>query len=266
MEAEYYCPERLETKVALITGSTHGIGLGIARRFAREGATVVVNDDGDHDGEDVAAALRADGGAATYVRADAGDPDEVAALVDGVVDRYDRIDVLVNNVAGWRHGAFTERSLDDWEFVFDVSLRSHWLTTRRALDHVPRGGSVINVSSIHARATYPDAFPYNVAKSAVNGLTRALAIELGPVEVRANAIMPGAIETRDPDPSLEDLRQDRVTVPAGRRGTPADVAGLAAYLASDDASFVTGAVIPVDGGNTTVLSDDRHARWRADRS
>jgi len=259
------CPGRLDDTVALVTGSTHGIGLCIARRFAREGAAVVVNDEGSHDGKSIAAELAETGADATYVEADALDPDDIERLVRRTVEEYGRIDVLVNNVATWRHQRFDETGLDDWEFVMDGALRSHWLTTKHAVDHVPRGGSVVNVSSVHALDADPGRFPYNVAKAAVNALTRTFAVELGPLGVRANAIMPGPIDTSQPPPTEGELREERSVWPVGRRGVPADVAGLAAYLAAEESSFVSGTAIPVDGGRHAVQGEERYREWFAER-
>jgi len=262
------CAKRLDGTVAVVTGSTQGIGLGIAKRFAAEGATVVVNDHGDNDGEAVAETVRAEGGDATYVQADVSDPDEIEEFVDAVGEKFGRIDVLVNNVADFRHGPVAETTLQDWHDVLTVALRSHWLTTKAATEYMSDGGSVINMSSIHAVQTDPKCIPYNVAKSGVNGLTRALAVELGPDGIRVNAIMPGKIlverlaDFDTAEATFTEYEQEIPIDPVGRFGTPADVAGLAAYLASEESSFVTGACIPIDGGRTAVLRDHDHVEWR----
>jgi NAD(P)-dependent dehydrogenase (short-subunit alcohol dehydrogenase family) len=262
------CSKRLDGTVAVVTGSTQGIGLGIAKRFAAEGATVVVNDHGDNDGEAVAETVRAEGGDATYVQADLGDPDEIDEFADTIAEEYGRIDVLVNNVADFRHGPLAETTLQDWGDVMKVALQSHWLTTKATIEYMPDGGSVVNMSSIHAVQTDPKCIPYNVAKSGVNGLTRALAVELGPAGIRVNAIMPGKIlveRLADFDTSeatLAEYEQETPIDPVGRFGMPGDVAGLAAYLASEESSFVTGTCIPIDGGRTAVLRDHDHVAWR----
>lgn len=249
------CPSRLADSVALVTGSTHGIGLGIAKRFAREGATVVVNDHGEHDGERVAEALP---GEATYVEADLRDPNDIEHLIETAVAEYGRIDTLVNNVGEGRNGPPDELTIEEWDFTMETTLRSQWLCVKHAMEHMPAGGSIVNVSSTNASAAVPRFFPYNVAKAGVNGLTRALAIELGPLDIRVNGIEPGLILVDEPGATDEQLEQERTIDPAGRWGRPSDVAGLAAFLASDDAAFVTGTTIPVDGGRHAVLVDDQY--------
>jgi NAD(P)-dependent dehydrogenase (short-subunit alcohol dehydrogenase family) len=265
MSDHQHCPGRHEDTVAVVTGSTHGIGLGTAKRLAREGASVVVNDEGARDGEAVAAELRDLGGDAVYVEADAGDPDAIERLVDRTVEAFGRIDALVNNVGGWDHATHDETDLETWDYVVNATLRSHWLTTTAAAEHMPPGGSVVNISSVHAVQTYPVAFPYNVAKAGVNGLTRTLAIELGPEGIRVNAIMPGEIDTSVTDVDDEALEREAAREPVGRRGYPQDIAAAVAFLASDEAGFIDGAVIPVDGGRTVVLEEDRYADWWEDR-
>lgn len=247
--------QRLTDKTAVVTGSTRGIGEGIARRFASEGAAVVVSGRTVDDGKAIVEDIRDSGGDAVFLRTDMAAPDDIKQLIERTTDRYGTIDVLVNNAAAWNHGRFTERTMDDWEMVIDVSLRGPWLATKYALDAMPAGGSVINISSVHALATDPGRFPYNVAKAGLNGMTRSLAIDLGPLDISVNAIMPGPIQIREPIPSNDDSRTARL-IPANRRGKPSDVAGLAAYLASDEAGFMTGASIPIDGGWTACLFDD----------
>jgi NAD(P)-dependent dehydrogenase (short-subunit alcohol dehydrogenase family) len=248
---------RFDDAVVLVTGSTRGIGFGIARRFAREGAAVVLNDEGTGDGSDAVERIRDDGGEATYVRADVGDPEADRRLVDAAVDAYGRLDVLVNNAAVWTETTSLEVSVEEWDRVFDTDLRGPWLLSRYASEHLPDGGSVINVASIHADLTQPGLFPYNVAKAGVTGLTRAMALELAP-EVRVNGINPGWIGVeRVLENITDDYRAELASMhPAGRIGRAADIAGTAAFLASEDASFVVGETINVGGGRRIALQDD----------
>jgi len=247
-------PGRHDGSVVLVTGSTHGIGRGIARRFAREGAAVVVNDHGEYDGRAVAAALReaADTDAVRYVEADVGDPAALRGLVEDTVAEFGGLDVLVNNVGLARTAHPRELALENWERVMDTSLRSGWLGVKYALDQLAGGGSVVNVSSAHAHSTTQGYFPYNVAKAGVNGLTRALAVELGELGVRVNAVSPGPIVVDEQHPDPDRLDQGAEGDPLGRMGTVEDVAGLVSFLASDDAAYLTGTVVRADGGRGAV--------------
>lgn len=245
---------RLNDRVALITGSTHGIGLGIASRFVKEGASVVINDEGGNDGPAVAEQIRdqIDDAEVTFVEADVREPEAIQHLISETIDAFGQIDILVNNVGEERPASPGELSIEDWSFTMKSTLRSAWLCTKYALEHMPDGASIINISSVHSDATSPGHFPYNVAKAGVNGLTRALAVELSDLGLRVNAIAPGAIIIDDQDPSSEQLHQPPPADPVGRMGTPDDVAGLAAYLASDDAAYITGSVLRADGGRLAV--------------
>lgn len=247
-------PNRLNDQVSLVTGSTHGIGLGIASRFVQEGASVVINDDGTYDGTAVAEQLQkqSDDAEVMFVEADVRDPAAVQRLVTETVNAFEQIDVLVNNVGEERSGSPMDLTLDDWTFTMETTLRSGWLCTKHALAHMPEGASIINISSVHSHATTTGHFPYNVAKAGVNGLTRALAVELSDLGIHVNAISPGAIIVEDQEIDPEQLRQDPPVDPVGRMGTPDDIGGLAAYLASDDASYITGTVLPADGGRLAV--------------
>lgn len=246
---------RLEGDTAIVTGSTRGIGEGIARRFAAEGASVVVTGRSVDDGEAVAADIRAAGGEATFVETDLTDPDAIEALATGVAERYGSIDVLVNNAAAWKEGPFDDVDLDDWELVMAVSLRAPWLLTRAAVPEMPSDGRVINISSVLGTMTDPVRFPYDVSKSALNGLTRSLAVNLSDHGITVNGLVLGDIvkQYQDDDPHDQSNWEARLN-PAGRRGVPADVAAVAGFLASDEAGFVTGASIPVDGGRLAALA------------
>jgi len=245
---------RFEDRTAIVTGSTRGLGEGIARRLASEGANVVVTGRTVDDGEDVVEDVRDADGEATFVRADMGDPDDIQHLIDETAERYGAIDVLVNNAAALSLGPFETRERSDWELVMDVSLRGPWLATKYALDHLPRGGRVINISSVHSIVTGPQHFPYNVAKAGLNGMTRSLAIDLGPLGITVNAILPGRVRNDDRDLGEQSRRYADLT-PAGRVGMPDDIAALTAFLASDEAGFITGATVTADGGWTTCLHE-----------
>jgi NAD(P)-dependent dehydrogenase (short-subunit alcohol dehydrogenase family) len=245
---------RFEDRTVVVTGSTRGIGEGIARRFASEGANVVVSGRTTEDGERIVEDLTDAGAEATFVRADMGEVEDVTGLIDETVEHYGGIDVLVNNAAAWSHGSFATRDIDDWDLVMDVSLRGPWLATKRAVEHFPPGGRVLNISSVHSVATDPEHFPYNAAKAGLNGMTRSMAIDLGPLDVTVNTILPGKVLHGRNIPAEDDSRYARYA-PSNRRGKPDDIAALSAFLASEEAGFITGATLTADGGWTCCLFD-----------
>jgi NAD(P)-dependent dehydrogenase (short-subunit alcohol dehydrogenase family) len=257
---------RHDGDIAIVTGSTKGIGAGIAKRLAAEGATVVVNGRSEDDGKEVVEAIRADGGEATFIKADMRDPAAIAALVEETADRYGRIDVLVNNAGVQTETTATEATIDDWEFVVETDFRSFWLCVKHAVEHMPEGSSILNMSSNHAFLTMPGLFPYNAVKAGINGMTRALALELGPLGIRVNTINPGWIEIERTQEELSDDDRQRVEAmhPLGRIGTPEDVAATVSFLTSDEASFITGTSLLVDGGRTAVMQDHSFLEYKQD--
>jgi len=257
-------PDRHEQRIVVVTGSTRGIGAGIARRFAAEGASVVVTGRSRDLGEDVVDAITEAGGEATFLQADMRDPDEIEALIASTVDEYTRIDVLVNNAGVQTETTAREATLSDWQFVVETDFRSFWLCAKHAVEAMPRGGTVLNMSSNHAFLTMPGIYPYNAVKAGINGMTRAMALELGPHGITVNTINPGWIEIeriREELDSVAEYEYTKSIHPVGRLGKPADVAGMAAFLASDDATFVTGESILVDGGRTQVMQDEQYRQY-----
>lgn len=255
--------DRYAEAVVVVTGSTRGIGAGIARRFAAEGASVVVTGRSADRGQAVVEEIRAAGGEATFVRADMRKPAEIEALVDHAAAEYGRIDVLVNNAGVQTETTAGEATVDDWEFVVETDFRAYWLCAKHAVEHMPAGGTILNVSSNHAFLTMPGLFPYNAVKAGINGMTRALALELGPDAITVNTINPGWIEVDRTRAELgDDYERTETLHPVGRLGTPADVAGVAAFLASDDATFLTGESVLIDGGRSQVLQDDAYLAYR----
>lgn len=258
-------PGRFAGETVIVTGSTRGIGAGIAERFAAEGANVVVSGRSEGAGEAVVdrIATESEEGDATFVRADMRDPDDVAALAEAAAERYGSVDVLVNNAGVQTETAADEATLDDWAFVVETDFRAYWLAARAALEHMDRG-AIVNVSSNHAYATMPAHFPYNAVKAGINGMTRSLAVDFGP-RVRVNTVVPGWVEIERTREELPEGRFEAVESihPTGRIGTPADVAGAVSFLASEDAAFVTGAALLVDGGRGAVMQDDVLPDYRA---
>ncbi|WP_435317231.1 SDR family NAD(P)-dependent oxidoreductase [Haloarchaeobius sp. TZWSO28] len=247
---------RFANETVLVTGSTRGIGEGIAKRLAREGANVVVTGRTVEAGEATVEAIQDEGGEAVFVRADMRDPDDIAALVEATAEEYDGLDVLVNNAGVETNTAADEASMDDWEFVLETDFRSYWLCAKHAREYMDEG-AIVNVSSNHAFLTMPEMFPYNAVKAGINGMTRAMALDFGP-HVRVNTVNPGWVSidrtTGEMDPEYRE-HLDSIH-PVGRVGKPEDIAGVVAFLASDDAAFMTGESVLVDGGRSQVMQDD----------
>ena len=245
--------KRLEGRVALVTGAASGIGLATAERLASEGATVVVSDVQDEPGEKAAAELRADGGDALYVHLDVTDEDGWRAAVERVLADRGRLDVLVNNAGLGDLAPIEETTLADWERTIAIDQTGVFLGMKACAEALKASGhgSVINISSIFGTSGGFGTSPaYHAAKGAVRTLTKNIALRWATEGVRVNSVHPGFIRT----PILDQAKGTEVweamtaTTPMGRLGEPDEIAAAVAYLASDDASFVTGLELYVDGG------------------
>jgi 3-oxoacyl-[acyl-carrier protein] reductase len=243
----------LAGRVAVVTGGGRNIGLAIAVRLAADGAAIAVNGPDPDDVEAAARQLRDGGADAWPYVADVSDAVAVTAMFDAVVERWGRLDILVNNAAVPMVGRGALFDLDpaDWERAFAVNARGVFACTVAAARLMAPGGSIVNISSIGATRAHRHAVAYDATKGAVEALTRATAVELAPQRIRVNAIAPGAIANDRFEALPEQQRAARAApIPLGRVGTGADVAAAVSFLAGPDADYITGQVITVDGGLT----------------
>jgi 3-oxoacyl-[acyl-carrier protein] reductase len=242
----------LSHKVALVTGSGRGIGQAIALKLAELGASVVVNDIGDEkDLEPVVVQIEAMNQKGRAVIADVTSPDAVNRLVETAVNTYGRLDILVNNAGITRDQLLIRMSDEDWDNVLAVDLKSAFLCTRAALKPMLRQkwGRIINISSITGLIGNAGQANYAAAKAGIIGFTKTVAKEMASRGITANAIAPGFIDTKMTQQISEKLREELARrIPAGYLGTPRDVAEAAAFFASDEARYITGQVLCVDGG------------------
>ncbi|MHA3703762.1 SDR family NAD(P)-dependent oxidoreductase [Jatrophihabitans sp. YIM 134969] len=242
--------DELRGRTAIVTGAANGIGRAIVRRFAAEGANVVIADlDGDG-AANAAAELTAAGGTAVAVPADVGRAEDVDRVVQTAVDRFGTVDILVNNagdVVTLRH--FLDGDEDWWDAMIRTNLKGHYLFIDRVAPIMAAAGRgvIVNMSSGGATRSHRGAVGYDASKGAIEAMTRSLALELAPYGIRVNALVPGLIATRPEH--LEGGSKERrdATVPLGRGGSPDDLAGPALFLVSDDAAYVTGHCLVVDG-------------------
>ncbi|MCR9213551.1 MAG: glucose 1-dehydrogenase [Proteobacteria bacterium] len=247
---------RLKDKVAIVTGAGSGFGEGMATLFAREGAKVIVSDINEEAAGKVAAAITDAGFQAVMNRTDVTNAADVGGLAEQTLDALGGIDILVNN-AGMpqRNCSMFDVEDDTFQKIFDVNVRSIFLTTKAIVPHMmEKGGNIINIASTAALSPRPGLTWYNASKGAVVTMSKSMAVELAPNQVRVNALCPvfahtpmavefmGGVDT-------QEIRDKFVaTIPLGRENTPRDLAHAALWLASDDASFITGVALEVDGG------------------
>jgi NAD(P)-dependent dehydrogenase (short-subunit alcohol dehydrogenase family) len=250
---------RFDGKVALITGGTSGIGEATAVRMAAEGARVAIVGRDAGRGQALAEKIGNDGGEAAFFEADVTQEDAVKGMVEAVMARFGQIDVLVNNAGIINHGSVITASVDEWDLLMSTNVRSVFLVSRYALPHMidGGGGSVVNLGSNLGLVGTRGAAAYATSKGAIVQLTKAMALDHVADGIRVNCVCPGTIDTplvqrQRVGRTEEQLRQSDVRLrerhPIGRMGTPEEVASVIAFLASDEASFVTGSLYSIDGG------------------
>ena len=251
-EQSYRGSGRLKDKVAVITGADSGIGKAVAIAFAREGADVVISYlSEDEDARGTEELVTGAGRRSLLVAGDLADPDACRRLVDSTVEEFGRVDVLVHNAAFQRTNEdISEITDDEWNRTVAVNLNAYFHLVKSAVPHIPQGGSIIATSSVQFDTPSPTLLPYAATKAAIANMTGSLAQMLGPRGIRANTVAPGPIWTplipaTMPSEQVEQFGSD---VPLGRAGQPAEVAPAYVLLASDEASYISGAVIAVTGG------------------
>lgn len=252
----------LKGKVTIISGAARGIGYACAQRFLAEGAIVVLADVNEKGGESAAAKLAGKEGDASFIACDVGDPLDVNNLVREVVSNHGQVDILINNAARLDSANFLDLEEEEFDAVLKTNLRGPFLlgqaAAKQMVAQVEAGGAsgcIVNMSSVNAVFALPDHLAYTVAKGGLAQLTKAMALSLAPHGIRVNAIGPGSIMTE----MLQDVAHDETVMnrilsrtPLGRVGQPSEIASIAAFLAGDDASYITGTTIYADGGRLAL--------------
>lgn len=243
---------RLQGKVAIVTGAGRGIGRAIAQRYAQEGAKVTVVDIDRATAEAVASVICASGGDALGVAADVSHADEVTGVVATTLLTFGGLDVMVNNAGIVREAARHVLEADEawWDLILDTNLKGHFLCSLAAAKHMAGhgGGTIITMSSGGATRAHRGMVAYDASKGGIEAMTRALALDLAPYNIRVVGLVPGLIVPSRQEADSEALARTDATVPLGRAGVPDDIAGPAVFLASDDAAYMTGSFVTVDGG------------------
>ena len=246
---------KLENKVAIVTGGSGGIGQELCTRLAKEGAKIIVNYRSSKDeAEEVREKVEQIGSEALIVQADLGKVDQINNLVQEAINRFGKVDILVNNAGLEKRADFWDITEDDYDLVLNVNLKAVFFATQAVVKHFKETnnkGRIINISSVHEELPFPHFTSYCASKGGVKMITRNLAVELGPMGITINNVAPGAIATEINHDLLnnpEELKKVTQNIPLGRMGEPEDVSGIVAFLASDEAKYITGSTLYVDGG------------------
>ena len=243
-------PMRFKDKVCLVTGGGSGIGKAACLRFAKEGGKVTVVDRND-DGKNTVREIEKAGGEAIFAKADVSSLADVQASIQATVDKWKRIDVIVNDAAMMTFDPIAKLSEENWDKVMAVNMRSVFLYCKHGLPHMHEGGSIVNISSVHAHETTKNVVPYASSKGAMEAFTRGFSEEASQQKVRVNCVAPGAVNT----PMLwnnPNIKSGAEKV-QGAIGEPEDIAAAICFIASDEARFITGTTLIVDGGRLDIL-------------
>jgi NAD(P)-dependent dehydrogenase (short-subunit alcohol dehydrogenase family) len=240
----------LKDRVALVTGSTHNIGLAIARAFAREGATVVVHSRHEEDAKKFAGQLGGD-----YFVADVAKPEQVTSMFEHIRKRHGHLDILVNSVAHSSKGGVLDVPLEEWNRIMAINLTGYFLCIQLAGKMMKEQGkgNIINISAGSGERSSPGGAAYSVSKGAINSLTRQAAVDLAPYNIRVNGIISGLVGTPIGQNDMGNRKPEYDMIPLRRIGKPEEVAETALFLASDKASYITNAILPVDGGRLNSM-------------
>ena len=247
----------MKNKVAIVTGAKQGIGFGIALALAKEGCNVVVSDLEQGGCEEAAKKVGELGVKTLAVACDVSKKDAVDNLISETVKKFGQLDILVNNAGIFPFVPFADMKESDWDKVLDVNLKSMFLCSQAAVKEMKAGGKIVNISSIASFVGFEGLVHYCASKGGVNGMIRALALELAPKKINVNAVAPGAIDTPgasqpdQPRTAAEETRKQTIAaIPWNRMGVPYDIAQAVVFLASDKADYITGQILVVDGGWT----------------
>lgn len=240
----------LKDKIALVAGSTNNIGLGIARAFAREGAKVIIHSRHAEDAKKIAADLNGDSFAADVSR-----PEEVEALFDHIKSKHRRLDILVNSVAQGSKGGILEMPLEEWNHTLAVNLTGYLLNIQHAARLMKQngGGAIVNISAASGDRASPGRAAYSISKGAIYALTKQAAVDLAPYKIRVNCIVSGIVGTPMARKDMGNRKLEYDFIPLRRIGQPEDVAEAAVFLVSDKASYITNAILAVDGGRMNSM-------------
>jgi glucose 1-dehydrogenase len=242
---------RFKGKVCLVTGGGSGIGRAACAQFAREGGKVVVADRNERHGSETVQEIVQSNGEAVFAKCNVGEPADVKASIKAAVDKWGRIDVVVNDAAMMTFQPIADLPDDDFDKVLNVNLRSVFLFCKYSLPHMPQGSAFVNISSVHAHETTKNVVPFATSKGGMEAFTRGFAEELGPRGIRINCVAPGAVDT----PMLWNNPnvKNGVEKVKGAVGKPEDIAAAICFLASPEARFITGTTLVVDGGRLDIL-------------